>query len=124
MKTDSIAPSSSMLELVRSLAAERGKRTGKQTGGKTQRGVGHHANDIKALRVRLITLVTDIDPDDRQAVSQMRRSLLQEIVAWEFGADIIRDPEHGRMIDAIERAIDADPRMSERLRDLIRDLKR
>jgi hypothetical protein len=113
-----------MLELVRSLAAERGKRTGRQTGGKAQPGVAHQANDIKALRVRLTTLVAGIDPDDGEGISQMRRSLLQEIVAWEFGADIVRDPEHGRMIDAIERAIDADPRMSERLRDLIRALKR
>lgn len=124
VKTDSVTPSSPMLELVRALASERSRRTHKLTDRKSRTDPAKSTRDLKNLRVRLTDLVGEIDLGDRQAVLQIRRPLLQEIVTWEFGTDIVRDPGYGRMIDAIEQAIDADPRMADRLRMLIRHLKR
>lgn len=116
-----------MLELVRALTAERGKRVAASTVGRTGKHstpAEHRTHDFKVLRLRLLDLVEPVDPDDAEAVAQIRRPFLKEIVLWEFGSDFRQDPEFGPMLDSLERTFEADPRMPVRLADLIRDLRR
>lgn len=115
-----------MLELVRALTATRSQRTEKGTVGRAgaRPTSAQPANDLNVLRRRLADLVGPIDPADAEATKRVRRPLFQAIVLWEFGEDFRRDPEFSPMLDAIERAFDADTRMPGRLAALIRDLRR
>lgn len=127
MSPDRISPSSSMLELVRALTAERGKRLGESSAGrigKQSAPAEHREHDFKVLRLRLSDLVGPVDPDDAETVAQIRRPFLKEIVLWEFGAEFYLDPEFGPTLDTIEHTFDADPSMPGRLADLIRHLRR
>lgn len=116
-----------MLELVKTLSMERGKRVDKGVAGRTNTAASPSAtqeHDVKKLRSQLVGLVAPVDPDDPQMVARVRRPLLQAIVLWEFGSDFRQDPEFGPMLDTLERTLEADPRMPERLVALVRDLRR
>ena len=114
-----------MLELVRALSKRPGGPTKTPPPNTSQGGVSRPpAGDLGALRVRLRDLVKSVNSESEQAMAEMRRPLLQEIVLWEFGSDFRQHPEFVPMLDTIERAFDADPRSLDRLARLIRDLRR
>lgn len=130
MSTDRVSSSSSLIETVRALA--RDSATGMQRGGEA-RPVGPSPNEtttttstrqIGELRQRLREVATRVDVSDAQSLSDARKPALREILLWEFGSDLRKDAQFLPMVDAVNSALDADPRFQQRFAQLIAGLKK
>jgi hypothetical protein len=130
MSTDRISSSSSLIETMRALARDRA--AGTQRGGKTPT-VGPSPGETPAtadtrqigeLRQRLRELATQVDVNDAQSLVDARKPALREILLWEFGSDFRKDAQFLPMVDAVNSALDADPRFQQRFVELIAGLRK
>lgn len=130
MPTDRISPSSSLIETMRAVARDRAAST--QRGGKAPT-VGSSPDEtasttgvrqIGELRQRLRELATRVDIDDKQSLADARAPALREILLWEFGSDFRKDAQFLPMVDAVNNALDIDPRFQQRFAELIAGLQK
>ncbi|GAB2576613.1 hypothetical protein ISP15_17620 [Dyella jejuensis] len=129
MATHRIAPSSSLIEILRTLARERTQAT--SHGSHTHRPDADNQltpvsrkHDVLALRERLRGLAEGADSFDTQAMSQAKNQVIREILLWEFGNDFRVDSQFLPMVDAIDKTLDADAGLKQRFIDLIVDLRK
>jgi hypothetical protein len=130
MPTDRISSSSSLIETMRAIARDRA--AGTQRGGKTpvvgsppdEAAAPATAHQIGELRQRLRELATRVDIDDRQSLADARAPALREILLWEFGSDFRKDAQFLPMVDAVNNALDIDPRFQQRFAELIAGLQK
>lgn len=129
MPTNRITRSSSLVEALRALALQRGSETprNRQT-SQTDPGDNRPAitpqHDAQALRKQLKELAANADLSNMQTMLHVREHALREVLLWEFGSDFRTDPEFLPMVDAISKALDADPQYQQQFIDLMTDLRK
>jgi hypothetical protein len=130
MPADRISSSSSLIETMRAIARDRaaGTQRGSKTpvvsssSGETAATTG--TRQIGELRQRLRELATQVDIDDSQSLADARAPALREILLWEFGSDFRKDAQFLPMVDAVNNALDIDPRFQQRFAELIAGLQK
>jgi|SRR6185312_3251452 len=129
MPTDRISSSSSMIEIMRALARDKaaGTRRGeaKSTAGPSAEPTAPADTRQPAeLRRRLHELARQVDTNNPQSLAEARVPALREILLWEFGGDFRKDSQFLPMVDAIDHALDIDPRLQQRFAEMMAGLQK
>lgn len=75
---------------------------------------------LEELKTNIINKTKAIDPDNKnpQLTTQI---LLESILTWEFGEELINDPQFEPMRRDIQDAITSDPSLAEKLKTFLKN---
>ena len=130
MPIDRAGTNVSLLEMMRAMALGKAKRgeSPAATGGVSDAGRGADpaiaAATPQRLKVRLKQLLQDVDPDDYEALTRVRTSVLREVILSEFGEEFRGSADFHPMIESISEAMDANQEFMKQFVVMARGLRR
>ena len=73
------------------------------------------------IRRRIGTRIGELDEDDRTG-PKAAQIFVESVIAWEFGDDVLQDPEFGELAREVAETITGNDQSSARLKSLLGDL--
>lgn len=129
MATNRITPSSSLIDMLRTLAQKRSREPehvaqpgGLESNRPAKPVSGKH--EVQILRQRLHELANTVDPNDAQSMQHARNQVVREILLWEFGSDFRTDSQFLPMVETIGKTLETDAGFHQRFVELIIDLRK
>jgi hypothetical protein len=77
--------------------------------------------DIDELKSQIAARLGAMSPDERSS-SQAARIFVESALAWEFGDDILTDPDFAKLATDVEQAIANSPETRQKFTDLLKSL--
>ena len=79
---------------------------------------------LGALKEKVRGRLRGLDPDDPGRQQKARRVFLESVLSWQFGDELLLDRGFEEMIAGVQEALQAHPRLEQRLAQLLSDLAR
>jgi hypothetical protein len=76
---------------------------------------------IGELKSQIAARLGALSPDERSS-SQGARIFVESALAWEFGDEILTDPDFAKLVSDIEKAIASSPKTRQEFADLLEAL--
>lgn len=80
-------------------------------------------HDTDALRKEVAGIVRDVDAADPDAMGKARTQMIRAMLLWEYGPQIREHPEWQPMLEALNRAIESSPSLSDEFLRLIAEMR-
>lgn len=77
--------------------------------------------DISELKSQIAARLSALKPEERTS-PQAARIFVESALAWEFGDEILTDPEFARLASDVQQSIDGSPETRDRFAELLKDL--
>jgi hypothetical protein len=77
--------------------------------------------DISDLRRQIATRLNALQAEERTS-PRAARIFVESALAWEFGDEILTDPEFAKLASDVQQAIDGSPETRERFAELLKGL--
>jgi len=124
MPTDPISGLTGIMQALRQRMAGRSEKGGSSNargnaGKSRSERVGKA--DISELKSQIAARLREMDVDERSS-PQAARIFVESALAWEFGEEILTDPEFARLASDVQQAIGSSPETRERFAELLRSL--
>lgn len=115
-----------VLRLISRQMAERASRLDAGTTAPVQASATPPARRLAlgALKERVRGRLRSIDPSDPRRQQKARRVFLESVLSWQFGDELLLDRGFEDMISGVQEALQAHPRLEQRLAQLLRELAR
>lgn len=102
MTIDRTSPVASLLSALRAESATRTERSRGRPAATSAR-----SRDPSALQRDLKAIATAVSPDDAGAVDAARVRMVRVILQWEFGTGVREHADWHRVVEAVDRALQA-----------------
>lgn len=79
---------------------------------------------LGTLKERVRGRLRSLDPNDPGRQQKARRVFLESVLSWQFGDELLLDRGFEEMISGVQEALQAHPRLEQKLAQLLHDLAR
>lgn len=79
---------------------------------------------LGTLKERVRGRLRSLDPSDPRRQQKARRVFLESVLSWQFGDELLLDRGFEDMIRGVQEALEAHPRLEQKLTQLLYDLAR
>ena len=101
--------------------SEKGGSSTARSGAGKSRSKGSAKADIAELKSQITARLRELDPDERSS-PQAARIFVESALAWEFGDEILTDPNFAKLASDIQQAIGSSPEAREKFAELLKGL--
>jgi hypothetical protein len=124
MPTDPISGLTGIMRALRQRMADRSEKgdspSARSNAGKSRSRQSAKA-DINELKSQIAARLGELSPDERSS-PQATRILVESTLAWEFGDQILTDPNFAKLASDVQKAIGSSPETREKFADLLKGL--
>ena len=124
MPTDPISGLTGIMQALRQRMADRSKKSGssaaKSPAEKSRPRPSGKAS-IDELKSQIAARLGAMSPDERSS-SQAARIFVESALAWEFGDEILTDPDFAKLVSDVEQAIASSPKSRQEFANLLKIL--
>jgi len=90
------------------------------TSGSRPRRAGRPS--LEVLRKRVQERLRQIDPDDPKRIDKLHRALLESVLAWQFGKELLLEPGFEDAVAGVHEALRAQPEVESQFRRVLLEL--
>lgn len=123
---DAITRLNRLMDTLRQQLAGSTKRTDAATRQSTAGEVQSHGRtegrNIQELRARIEARMHALEAGTPDRNRRARRIFFESVITWEFGDELLLDSQFLRMIDDIEKTVEADPEINRQFSELLASL--
>lgn len=127
MPVDRLSSLSTLMAALRSEVSRKSDRPLQSIPAKTVdrpgEGKANARHDTEALRKQVAAIVRGVDATDPDAVGKARTQMIRAMLLWEYGPQIREHAEWQPMLEALNRAIESSPALSDEFLRLIADMR-
>ncbi|HMV21710.1 MAG TPA: hypothetical protein PKL28_09930 [Rhodocyclaceae bacterium] len=76
-----------------------------------------------ALRSRIADALQAVDPDDPERNRKAIKAFVENVLAWQFGSDVLNDPALAGLVDDVQQTLEREPNVTALLEALRREGK-